>query len=97
MEKTQTIGQKISPILIEIENALWEFEANVALPPQFTTEGFRAANKIFMAAIMDKLWLIQEFDKMPIKDCENMAENLGKEIKDIVFKYTNIDTHKLYK
>ena len=32
------IGKKLSPILNEIEQTLWEFEANNPSPPQYTNE-----------------------------------------------------------
>ena len=58
------IGKQLSPILEEIENTLWEFEMRNFGNPQFTDEGFRAALKIFMSAILDKMWNIQNWDKV---------------------------------
>ena len=41
---------------------------------------------------MDKL-----FDRgLSLEESSILAENLGKELKDIVFKYTEIDTFKLF-
>jgi hypothetical protein len=40
------IGKELSPVLVEIEDALWEFELNSNLQPEYTTDGFRAATKI---------------------------------------------------
>jgi len=91
-----TIGEKLSPILVEIENTLWEFDANVGIPPKYTTEGFRAAVKIFSSALMDKIWELQGGENMDMEDRGNMAFKAGCATRDLVKTYTDIDTHDLY-
>jgi len=91
------IGKKLSPILSEIESTLMEFEINVAKPPQYTDEGFRASVRIFLSAMLDKMWKLQEDEGIDINTRADMAEKLGSEIRNIVRVYTNIDTHNLYK
>jgi hypothetical protein len=91
------IGEKLSSVLSEIESALIEFEINVARPPQYTNEGFRAAVRIFLSAMLDKMWKLQEDEGIDIDTRADMAEKLGNEIRNIVRIYTNIDTHSLYK
>lgn len=91
------IGKKLSGILHEIELALLEFETNVARPPEYTDEGFRAAVKIFMSAMLDKMWKLQENEDIDINTRADMATKLGNELRNMVRVYTNIDTHNLYK
>jgi hypothetical protein len=91
------IGKKLSPILSEIESALIEFEINVAKPPEYTNEGFRASVKIFLSVMLDKMWKLQEDEGIDINTRADMAEKLGSEIRNIVRVYTNIETHDLYK
>ena len=91
------IGEKLSPVLSEIESTLIEYELNVARPPQYTDEGFRAAIKIFMSAMLDKMWKLQEDENIDINARADMAEKLGNELRNMVRIYTNIDTHSLYK
>jgi len=91
------IGKKLSPILSEIESTLMEFEINVAKPPEYTDEGFRASIRIFLSAMLDKMWKLQEDEGIDINTRADMAEKLGSEIRNIVRVYTNIDTHSLYK
>jgi len=91
------IGKKLSPILSEIESTLMEFEINVAKPPQYTDEGFRASVRIFLSAMLDKMWKLQEDEGIDINTRADMAEKLGSEIRNIVRVYTNIETHDLYK
>jgi len=91
------IGNKLSGVLSEIESTLIEFEANVNRPPEYTNEGFRAAVKIFLSAMLDKMWKLQEDEGIDINTRADMAEKLGNELRNIVRVYTNIDTHNLYK
>lgn len=102
MEKTikmenKSIGEKISPILCEIEDTLWEFEVNNGLKPDYTIDGFRAATKIFMSVLMDKIWELQSDEKVTMQDRINMVEKAGKDVRDLIKTYTDIDTHDLYK
>ena len=91
-----TIGEKISPILIEIENTLLEFEANVGMKPGFTNEGFRAGIKIFMCVMMDKIWELQSNENMDMQDRINMVQKVGDDVRKLVKTYTDIDTHEFY-
>ena len=90
------IGKRLSPTLHEIEEVLWEFEANTPDKPNYTDEGFRAGIKIFMSVMLDKMWELQEKENLDLVDRENMADKLGNDIRNIVKTYTDIDTHKLY-
>ena len=94
---SEPIGQKINPILREIEDALWEYEIRFGAKPEFTDAGFRAATKIFMSALMDKMWELQENEDLTLTDRENMATKAGEAVRNFVKVYTNIDTHDLYK
>lgn len=92
-----SIGKRISPALSEIEYTLWEFEAADQGPPQFTDDGFRAALKIMMAALMDKMWTLQKSEGIPIEDRARMAQKAGEDMRQLVKTYTDIDAHDLYK
>lgn len=88
-----SLGKEYSPILVEIENGLID---TVALKPNYTTDGFRAAVYIFQSAIFDKMIDLQEQENMSDEDCELMAKNLGEELRNFIFRFTAIDTHKLF-
>ena len=90
------IGQKISPILEEIENALWDHEATTGTKTEYSQEGFRAATKIFMSVLMDKIWELQEKEGIAFEDRIKMVEKAGRDVKNIIKTYTDIDTFKLY-
>lgn len=91
------IGQQISPILNEIEIALWEHEAASGAKPEYTIEGFRSATKIFMSVLMDKIWELQENERITIDDREKMVEKCGQEVRQLIKTFANIDTFDLYK
>lgn len=90
------IGEKLSPILSEIEETLWEFEANVKIPPKYSEDGFRAGVKIFMSVLLDKMWELQEKEGIPMDIRGAMSQKLGETVRNVVKTYTDIDTHKLY-
>jgi DNA gyrase/topoisomerase IV subunit B len=87
------IGKELSPILEEIENTLLD---NITLKPEYTKEGLRAAIFIFQSAISDKMFELQTKEKMSNKDSELMAKNLGDELRNLIGRFTGIDTHKLF-
>ena len=91
------IGHKLSPVLCEIESALWEFEEQELGNPKFTKEGFRAILKIFMCGIMDKMWEMQLAEEIDMNIRGEMARKCGEEIRKIVKVYTGIETINLYK
>lgn len=93
-----TIGQKLTPILEEIETTLWEYEINFPnTPPEYEEKAIGSACKILMSVCMDKMWTLQENETLDIEDRMNMAQKLGEDIRKLVKTYTNIDTHELYK
>jgi hypothetical protein len=90
------IGKKLSPILVEIEETLWEFEANNGIKPEYSIDGFRASIKIFMSTLMDKMWELQSNENLSLDDRSAMAQKVGENLRKLVKTYTNIDTNKLY-
>ena len=90
------IGKKLSPILEEIENTIWEFEAYNGCKPNYTLEGFRASIKIFMSALLDKFFEKQQAEGVNQEDCLKAVEKLGKDLRDLIFNATGVDTQKLY-
>jgi hypothetical protein len=90
------IGQELSPILEEIEDTLWEFEANDGSKPNYTIEGFRGATKIFMSVLMDKIWELQANENIPMENRIQMVEKAGQDVRQLIKTYTDIDTHQLY-
>lgn len=91
------IGKEISPILTEVEQTLWFYESKIGDKPCYTEDGFRAACKIFISAVMDKMWELQERDELDIETRTEMSASCGEEFKRLIKVYTDIDTGKFYK
>jgi len=91
------LGVQISPVLVEIENALWDHDFYVELPIQIPIEGFKAAMKIMMSAMTDKAWALMEAEQIPQQQREEMITACGNDFRMLIKKYTGIDTHDLYK
>jgi hypothetical protein len=97
MDNGKTIGEFIAPVLESMEDALWSYENySPNTPYGFSHESFRAAVKIFMAAMMDRIWALQEEEGMALEDRMAMVEKCGKDVSALVKTFTNIDTKKLY-
>ena len=94
----QPIGKELSPILSEIHDALWQFEADhEGTRPGFTTEGFKGAIKIFVSALLEMAWNHQEQIGMSQEEREAVAQKTGEEIRTLVTRVTGIDPRDLYK
>ena len=91
------IGKKITPILEEIENAIIDFDFHVNSKPEYTQNAMRAATKIFMSVLMDKMYELQNFDNMLLEDRKNMAERAGNDLRKLIKSYTGLDTWDFYK
>ena len=91
------IGEKLSVVLEEIETTLIGFEADFSLKPNFTDNGFRAATKIFMSALMDKMFDLQDNENIEFQDRLNMAQRAGEDIRKLIHTYTGVDTYKMYR
>jgi hypothetical protein len=89
-----TLGEKISPILSEIEDTLLD---NYETKPGFNDEGFRASIFIFQSALLDKMWELQEKENIQIETRTDMTTKCGEAIRSLVKTFTDIDTHNLYK
>ena len=87
-----------SEVLLEIEQGLWEHDLRVdegiASPYQYDDETFRACLKIFMSAIMWKLWTFTHGKSL--EERESKAERVGNIFRNVILKFTGIDSHALY-
>lgn len=92
-----TIGELLTPTLVKIEETLLECNVKGLGPLLFPVEALRASCMIFDTILMDFMFELQQKEKMSLEDCCKMAENAGKELRLLVKKYTNIDTHDFYK
>lgn len=91
-------GERIQPILQELNDALWEREANCPnTPHDFPEKSLLAASKIFTAVLWDFLHKKQEANGTCMDDNLDEVKEAGTAIRNLVFKYTGKDTHQLMK
>ena len=79
----------------DIEKIATEILNKSRIKPNYTNRDFMNIVIVFQSAMMDKLFDVMDFDGMKIEDRLLMAEKCGLDLKDFIFKYTNIDTHKI--
>ena len=79
----------------ELEKMATNILNSEGVKPNYTNRDFMNIVIIFQSAMMDKLFEVMNFDNMEIEDRLLMAEKCGLDLKDFIFKYTNIDTHKI--
>jgi hypothetical protein len=79
----------------DIEKIATEILNTSRIKPNYTNRDFMNIVIVFQSAMMDKLFDVMDFDGMKIEDRLLMAEKCGIDLKDFIFKYTNIDTHKI--
>lgn len=91
------IGEKLSPILLEIEETIIEFDAEVGNKPNYDNEALRSATKIFMSVMMDKMFELQMKEEMTLEVSCDMADKLGNELRVLIKKYADVDTFEFYK
>ncbi len=94
-EEAAPIGHRLKPLLMIIENALWEYEVKNIDPPGFDDEAFRAIIKLFGASVIERVWNLQESEQMSDDDRLAMGVAAANEIRKLIKVYTNIDTIKL--
>jgi len=90
-------GEGLSKILVNLEEGIWDHEADFPNDkPDYTEDGFRAATKIFMSTLMDKMWEYQEREKLPIDWRLKMAETYGQKIRNMIKEATGLDMWEIY-
>lgn len=93
----ETIGQRISTVLVEVENILWDYEIRDGAQPCYPDEAFRATTKIFLSVLMDRIWELKKREGISLDDVGGMATKAGEDFRKLIKTYTDIDTHSLYK
>jgi len=92
-----TLAERLTPILVEIESTMIDYDFYVQKPYNFSYGAFRAITKMFINAILDKMWTLQELEMMEMADRCNMSEKAGNEIRKIIKTFTGIDSREFYK
>ncbi|MFA6315533.1 MAG: hypothetical protein WC648_04165 [Candidatus Paceibacterota bacterium] len=92
----KTLSEILHINLVDIENALWSHQADKKGMINFTQASFRAACKIFLTVMTEKIFEKQDKTNMPLEERLKEGENFGDELRQLILKYTFVDTKKLY-
>lgn len=90
----KSIGEKLSPILKEMADTILEYDVNVGFKPNYEKDALEDATIIFMSVFMDKIWELQEKEKISMDDRCNMVTKAGEDFRKLIKTFTGIDTHK---
>jgi hypothetical protein len=63
--------------------------------PNLTNRDFFNCVLIFQNAVMDKMYDLQEREKMDLETKVHMTNNCGQSIHKLVKTYTNLDLHNI--
>ena len=63
--------------------------------PNFKNRDFLNASIVFNSVLVDKIYDNQNYIGMNIEEREEMVTNCGNELKNIIEKYTGIDTFQV--
>ena len=91
------IGKQLSPILLELEATIIDFDCHVNIKPCYSEDALRAAGKILISVFMDKMWEMQEVDNMKQEHRMEMAQKYGEDLRQMFKTYCNVDSHDFYK
>lgn len=79
----------------ELESIATNFLNNYEQKPQFSKRDFMNAVIIFQGALMDKMYDLQNDEKMEQEDRFKMATSCGLDLRKLIYTYTGLDTHKV--
>ncbi len=91
-----TTGDKFNKVLESIHDGFWEYNLQ-GKPFDFPPEALRNATKIFMDVIMDRMWKRMKAEGFTQEISGRMAEDCGKEMRELIKKYTLVDMPDFYK
>jgi len=93
-----TLGQEITKSLVNLETILWTMDANHPnTRHEFPIEAVRAASKILMSVLMDRMYTHQEKGNTRFNKKIQAVQYFANELRSIMKQATGIDTHDLYK
>lgn len=91
----QEYSESINQSLIDIADAFDAAPDEAIEAINFTDESFRATIKIFSVAFFHKIWKLQEDENLDDDVRQAMAEKCGRDLRQLIKTYTNIDTKQL--
>lgn len=92
---TKTTGEDLSEIYARLEDILWKLPDEEKL--DLTRAGFQGACKIFLSALMDKMWEEQERKNIPFHVRREAVKYFAQSLRSLTRQATGIDPADFYK
>ena len=92
----QRFAKKITPILIELEETIWEHDTREPECQNYSQDALRAATKIFMHLAMDHIWQRQEKEDRTMEERCKEVEDFGNSVGKLLLYYTGKDSKTFY-
>lgn len=90
--KQKTLGETLSPFLQDLSGIILE---NDGVQPFYDKKAFLSCILIFQSALMDSMYTLQDKENISLEDRIKMVTACGKELREFIKKYTDIDTFKI--
>lgn len=91
------IDLEFTDLILQLEAKIMDHDNIKGTPPNYSIEEFRAITKIFMSAMMDKMYLADSNSGVSFETMKEKAHNCGTELRELIIKYTGMDTHDFYR
>ena len=98
----ETFEQRIAPVLSELEGAFLDqavlYETGCKREaPKYSGEALRSVTYMFISVLIAKAYEKMEKDKLPLYQCGDIATEIGVQVKDLIAKFTGLNTHEFLK
>lgn len=88
-------NKAINDCINEVFDMLMDYNCSISGPFGFTDKAFLSMIYIITTALNERMWELMQSEEMPQEDREKMADALGHEIRNLIKKFTGIDTVEL--
>ena len=89
-------AKNLQKSIIELGDRILLFNVQEGLKPNYSGEVLPLASVIFMSALMDSMYDLQDKERMKLADREAMAQSCGEELRKLIKTYTNMDPHDFF-
>lgn len=89
------IGKKLSPILDELSLTIMQHEELDGGKPEFDRDAILSAVHIFASVAGERMFEKNQKDNIGMDMSIQRSHEFGKELRELILKYTDIDTIKL--
>ena len=91
----KNIKNKVARCLVDLESLVGDFNKEEGIAPEYSLECFRAGANVFLSLLMDAMWTQSRLEGYTFEESQVLAGECGKELRELVMKYTGIKPEEL--